>query len=176
MKKIRSKFRKSIAYLTRGGLKQLFGRIDQLRIKKGVDELGLEKFIHHCALMAAGSGVITGAGGMATMAIGVPLDLINLITQQFRVTMAISYYNTGSYKLQYDDFIKIIAASLHVDAGMAVTKNVMEQIGEKLILNIGTKTAERIVPIVGAVIGGTVNYLFIKRVANSLLNTGTATA
>jgi hypothetical protein len=33
---------------------------------------------------------------------------------------------------------------------------------------LGTRTAERLVPVVGAVIGGTANYLFIKRMADSM--------
>jgi hypothetical protein len=103
--------------------------------------------------------------------VGVPLDLINLITQQFRVTMAISYHNTGKYELRFDDFFKLVAASLKVDAGMAITKNIMEEVAEKLMINIGSKTAERLIPVVGAAIGGTANYLFIKRVAATLKKT-----
>jgi Rieske Fe-S protein len=44
----------------------------------------------------------------------------------------------------------------------------MESIAEKIILNLGVRTAERLVPVVGAVIGGTTNYLFIKRMAKSV--------
>jgi hypothetical protein len=36
------------------------------------------------------------------------------------------------------------------------------------LLNLGSKTAERLVPVVGAVIGGSANYLFIKKVARQL--------
>jgi hypothetical protein len=44
----------------------------------------------------------------------------------------------------------------------------MESVAEKIILNLGVRTAERLVPVVGAVIGGTTNYLFIKRMAKSV--------
>jgi len=125
-------------------------------------------------LLAAGSGVITGAGGLSTMLIGVPLDMINVITQQFRVTLAISYHQTGSYQLRFDDFFKVVAGSLKVDTGMAVSKNVMEQVAEKLMVNVGSRTAQRLVPVVGAVIGGSVNYLFIKKVAASIKEIGPA--
>ena len=37
-----------------------------------------------------------------------------------------------------------------------------------MMLVFGRKTAGRLVPIVGAVIGGTANYFFIKRVAGNL--------
>jgi hypothetical protein len=44
----------------------------------------------------------------------------------------------------------------------------MESIAEKMLLMVGTRTAERLVPVVGGIIGGTANYLFIKRVAESV--------
>lgn len=169
--KMRLNFKESFKNLANDGFKKIFNQIDQLGIKKGVDQMGIDKFINQCALLAAGSGVVTGAGGLTTMVIGVPLDMVNLVTQQFRVTMAIAYHNTGAYKLSFDDFFKIVAASLKVDAGVTVTKNIMEEVAEKLMVNIGSKTAERLVPVVGAVIGGTANYLFIKRVAASLKKT-----
>ena len=167
-KKIKADLKVGFNELSQGGFQQIFKRIDQLGIKKGVDSMGIDKFINQCAMMAAGSGVITGIGGLSTLLIGVPLDVINLVTQQFRVTMAISYYTTGSYQLRFDDFIKIVASSLKADTGMAISKNIMEEVAEKIMLNIGSKTAERLVPLVGAIIGGTVNYLFIKRVAAAL--------
>jgi hypothetical protein len=170
-KKISSDIKESFQKLSQGGFKKIFNHIDQLGIKKGVDEMGIDKFINQCALLAAGSGIVTGAGGFTTILIGMPLDLINLITQQFRVTMAIAYYRTGNYQLNFDDFIRIVATSLKGDTRMAVTKSIAEEVAEKLMMNIGSKTAERLVPIVGAVIGGSVNYLFIKRIAKSLKET-----
>ncbi|MBB6499137.1 hypothetical protein [Pedobacter cryoconitis] len=168
LKKIGLDIREGFKELSKGGFRQIFNQIDQLGIKKGVDSMGIDKFINQCALMAAGSGIITGVGGISTMAIGVPLDLANLITQQFRVTLAISYYNTGRYQIRFDDFFKIVASSLKADTGMVVSKNVMEEVAEKVLLNLGSRTAERLIPVFGAVIGGTVNYLFIKRVADNL--------
>jgi hypothetical protein len=150
------------------GFKQIFDRIDQLNIKKGVDKMGIDKFIEQCAYLAAGSGVISGTGGMLTMVIGVPLDFVNLLTQQFRVTMAIMYHNKGSYQIGFEEFMSFIATSLKVDAGVTLTKTMMEGVAEKMLLVLGTRTAERLVPVVGAVIGGTANYFFIKRMASSV--------
>ena len=154
--------------LSEEGFKQIFEHIDQFNVKKGVDKLGLDKFINQCAYLAAGSGAISGSGGLFTMIVGVPLDFINLITQQFRVTMAIMYYHRGSYQVGFDEFMKLIATSLKIDAGVTITKTMMEGIAEKLLLILGTRTAERMVPVVGAVIGGTANYLFIKRMGKSV--------
>jgi len=171
LSKIGSNFKEGFNHLSKGGFQKIFNQINQLGIKKGVDQMGLDKFINQCALLAAGSGVITGAGGITTMLVGLPIDMINLITQQFRVTLAVSYARTGSYEIRFDDFFKIVATSLKVDAGMAMTKNIMEEVAEKLMINLGSKTAERLIPVVGAVIGGTANYLFIKRIATSIKNT-----
>lgn len=168
LSKLKAGFKDSFDRLSKGGFEKIFDQIDQLSIKRGVDQMGIDKFINQCALLAAGSGVVTGAGGISTMLIGVPLDMINLITQQFRVTLAINYYNRGDYRIPFDEFIKIIATSLKVDTGVTVTKTIMEEVAEKLLINIGSKTAERLVPVVGAIIGGSANYLFIKRMAASV--------
>jgi len=168
LKRSRSGMKIQANRLSTKGFKQIFDRIDQLNIKKGVDKMGIDKFIEQCAYLAAGSGIISGTGGMLTMAIGIPLDFVNLLTQQFRVTMAIMYHNRGNYQIDFEEFMTFIATSLKVDAGVTLTKTMLEGIAEKLLMILGTRTAERLVPIIGAVIGGTANYLFIKRMALSV--------
>ena len=173
--KFKADFKQGFKNMAKGGFKKIYNHIDQLGIKKGVDEMGIDKFVNQCALLAAGSGAAAGAGGWATMLVGVPLDMANLVAQQFRVTLAITYHQTGRYEWRFNDFFKIVAASLKVDAGMTITKNVMEEVAEKLLINLGSKTAERMVPVVGAVIGGAANYMFIKRVARQLGNINSLT-
>jgi hypothetical protein len=170
-KKVKKDVGEGFKNLAAGGFKQIFNQIDQLNIKKGVDRMGIDKFINQCALLAAGSGLITGVGGISTMLIGTPLDVINIITQQFRVTLAISYHNTGAYKVTFDDFFKIVASSVKADTKLAISKNIMEEVTEKILANLGSKVGRRLVPVVGGLIGGTVNYLFIKGVANELRKT-----
>jgi len=167
-RKLRSNAKLHIENLTEGGFQQIFNHVDQLNIKKGVDKLGLDKFIEQCAYLAAGSGVISGSGGLLTMVVGIPFDFVNLITQQFRVTMAIMYHDRGTYELDFAEFMTLVATSLRVEASVALTKTMMEGIAEKLLMLLGTRTAERMIPIVGAAIGGTTNYLFIKRMAYSV--------
>jgi len=167
-KRLRSNVKEHIDHLSQDGFKQIFDHINQFNIKKGVDKMGLEKFIEQCAYMAAGSGVISGSGGMLTMVIGIPFDFVNLISQQFRVTMAIMYHDRGTYELDFAEFMTLVATSLKVEASVALTKTMMEGIAEKLLMILGTRTAERMIPIVGAAIGGTANYLFIKRMAHSV--------
>ncbi len=124
--------------------------------------------LNQCALLAAGSGLITGVGGIGTMLIGTPLDILNIIAQQFRVTLAISYHYTGKYKINFDDFFKIVATSVKADTKLALSKNVMEEVAEKILMGLGTKASRRLIPVVGGVIGGTVNYMFIKGIAKEL--------
>ena len=166
--KIKADLKEGFNDLAKGGFQKIFSHIDQLNIKKGVDSMGIDNFVNQCALMAAGSGVITGIGGLSTVLIGIPVDVINLVTQQFRVTMAIAYHNTGNYRFPFEDFFKIVATSLKADTGVAISKNVMEEVAEKILMGIGSKTSQRLIPVVGAVIGGTINYLFIKRIAEGI--------
>ena len=167
-KKLRSDIKLQAQKLSHEGFKQIFDHIDQLNIKKGVDKMGLDKFIEQCAYLAAGSGIISGSGGLFTMIAGIPMDFANLITQQFRITMAIMYYNRGSYEISFDEFMSLIATSLKVEARVTITKTMMESIAEKMLMILGTRTAERLVPVVGAAIGGATNYIFIKRMAKSV--------
>lgn len=165
---LRSNIRFKLEDLSQDTFKNIFIRIDQLGVKQGVDSLGLDKFIEHCARLAATTGAISGGGGALTMAIGVPVDLLNMITQQFRVTLGIIYYHRGSYSMNFDEFISILAAVFQVEAGVTITKTIMERIAEKMMIRLGSKAAGRLIPVVGAVIGGTTNYMFIKRVAESV--------
>jgi hypothetical protein len=167
-KKTRNNIKQYAGKLSTDGFRQIFDHIDQLSIKKGVDKMGLDKFINQCAYLAAGSGAIAGSGGIITMVVGMPVDFVNLITQQFRVTMAIMYHTKGSYKISFDEFMKLVATSFKIEAGVAVTKTMMEGIAEKLLLAFGVRAAERLIPVVGAVIGGTANYLFVKRMAQQV--------
>ena len=167
-KKIKEDIKIQAQKLAHEGFEQIFKHIDQFNIKKGVDKVGLDKFIEQCALLAAGSGIISGSGGLVTIIAGIPFDFANLITQQFRVTMAIMYYNRGSYDIGFDEFMSLVATSLRVEARVAITKTMMESIAEKMLMILGTRTAERLVPVVGGVIGGATNYIFIKRMAKSV--------
>ena len=168
LKQTISNIRLSFDDLQQDTFRKIFTHIDQLGIKQGVDKLGLEKFIEQCARLSATTGVITGGGGALTMAIGIPFDLINMLTQQIRVTLGIMYYNRGTYQITFDEFVSIMAAAMQVEAGIMITKNILEGGSERILLRLGSKTAARLIPVVGAVIGGTTNYLFIKRMAESV--------
>jgi hypothetical protein len=148
--------------------RRIFDRVDKAAVKKGVDEMGLNGFVKHCARLAATTGFISGIGGIATLVVGVPADMLNCLTQQFRVTVAVIYAKTGDYEVSFEDFMAIVAISIGVEAGVIITKSVLIRIAERLLVRMSERTAARIVPILGAAIGGTTNYLFIKGIGASL--------
>lgn len=162
------KFRLSFDDLQQDSFRKLFTHIDQLGIKQGVDKLGIERFIEKCARLSATTGIISGGGGALTMAVGIPFDLLNMVTQQIRVTLGIIYYHRGTYQISFDEFVSIMAAAMQVEAGIVITKNILERGAERMLLRMGTKTATRLIPVIGGIIGGTANYLFIKRMAESV--------
>ncbi len=150
------------------GFRRVFDSINQHGIKRGVDAMGIDAFIGHCARLSAGSGAITGLGGTVAALVGLPFDLLNSLTQQFRVTLAVIYYRRGTYDIGFDEFMQIVAVSLGVEAGLIMTRTVLENIAERLLIRMGAKAGGRLIPIAGAFIAGATNYLFIKSIGKSV--------
>ena len=154
--------------LAQFGFKRVFDSINQHGVKKGVDTMGLDGFIRHCARLSAGSGAITGIGGTASLLVGLPFDVINNLTQQFRVTLAVIYDRKGNYNIGFEEFMSIVAVSIGVEAGLVMTRSLFENIAERLLIRMGAKVGGRLIPVAGAFIGATTNYFFIKSVGASV--------
>ena len=154
--------------LALSGFRKVYNSINQYGVKKGVDELGLDGYIKHCARIAASTGAISGVGGATSMILGLPLDLLNNITQQFRVTLAVIYDRRGVYALNFEEFMAVVAVSVGLEAGLIATRSLLENIAEKLLLRLGESAVGRLVPVVGAIVGGTTNYLFIRGIGASM--------
>ena len=150
------------------GFRKIFDSINQHGIQKGVDRMGIDGFIEHCARLAASTGAVTGMGGAVTMIVGIPADLFNNLAQQFRVTLGIIYARRGSYTVSFEELMSVVGISLGLEAGLVLTRSLLENIAEKLLLRMGAKVGGRLIPVVGAVVGGTTNYLFIKSVGASV--------
>jgi len=150
------------------GFRRVYDSINQYGIKKGVDEMGIDAFIEHCARLAAGTGAVTGLGGPVTFLIGIPADMVNNLTQQFRVTLGVIYHRRGTYNIAFDEFMSIVAISVGVEAGLIMTRGVLEHIAERLFIRMGAKVGGRLIPLVGAVVGGATNYFFIKGIGRSV--------
>lgn len=147
---------------------KVFESISQYQIKKGVDDKGIDGFIAHCATLAAATGAATGFGGFTTMALGLPVDIINNVAQQFRVTLAVIYYKKGVYKVSFTELMAIIGVSLGVEMGATVTKAVMLNIANKILARLSVSAAGKAVPFLGAAVSGSVNYGFIKFIGASV--------
>lgn len=130
--------------------------------------MGLDHFIQHCARLSAGTGAITGMGGTASLLVGLPFDVLNNITQQFRVTLAVIYDRRRSYEVGFEEFMSIVAVSLGVEAGLVMTRSLLEKVAERLLIRMGAKAGGRLIPVAGAFIGATTNYLFIKSIGASV--------
>ena len=130
--------------------------------------MGLDGFIEHCARLAASTGAVTGMGGAVTMIVGIPADLFNSLAQQFRVTMGVIYARRGRYTVSFDELMSVVAVSLGLEAGLMLTREILERVAERLLSRMGAKAGGRLIPFVGAVVGGTTNYLFIKSVGVSV--------
>jgi hypothetical protein len=157
-----------IGKLGQVGFRRVFDSINQYGIKKGVDEMGIDAFTEHCARLAAGTGAVTGLGGPVTFLVGLPVDMINNLTQQFRVTLGVIYHRRGTYNIAFDEFMSVVAVSIGVEAGLIMTRAVLERIAERLLIRMGARAGGRLIPLVGALVGGATNYFFIKGIGKSV--------
>jgi hypothetical protein len=144
--------------------------LDGYSISKKVDEIGIEAYINRCATLAATTGAVAGAGGGVTLLVGLPADMINTITQQFKVTLAVIYNETGRYKVSFKEFMKVVGLSVGIEMGVKGLEFLTVKIAKELLKRLASRTAGRIIPIIGGVIGGGVNFIFIKSIGGTLLN------
>jgi len=150
------------------GFRKVFDSINQHGIQKGVDRMGLDGFIEHCARLAASTGAVTGMGGAVTMIVGIPADLFNTLAQQFRVTMGVIYARHGNYAVSFEELMSVVGVSVGLEAGLLLTREFLEKMAEKLLIRMGARAGGRLIPVVGAVVGGATNYVFIKSVGASV--------
>lgn len=160
------------------GEKTLDDLIDDYLSKYSKDE-AIEKLIQFQTTKAATSGFITGFGGLLTMPIAIPANVTTVILFQMRMIAAIA--KIRGYDLQSDQvqtfvyttlagcslseitkkagivlgnklaigMIKKIPGKLLVKINQAVGFRLATKFGQKGIINLG-----KMVPVVGAVVGG----------------------
>jgi uncharacterized protein (DUF697 family) len=145
---------------------------------------------------AATSGFLTGLGGVLVMPITIPAGVASVMYVQIRMIAAIA--KMGGYDLQDDKVKSLVFACLAGDAAKDVLKDVGIVIGSKMattaIKNISGKTLTAInqkvgfrlitkfgekgainlfkaIPVLGGVIGGTVDSTATNLVGNIARNT-----
>jgi len=84
------------------------------------------------------------------------------------VTLAVIYHHRRNYNIGFEEFMSVIAVSLGVEAGAAMTKAALIRVAERLLIRMGEKAAGRMIPVAGALVGGLTNYLFIKGIGKAV--------
>ena len=107
-------------------------------------------------------------GGAATMVVGVPVDTVNNVIQQFRVTLGVIYYKKRTYSVSFNDFMKIVAVSLGVEVGATIGKSILISVANKILARLASATALKAIPLFGGFIGGSVNFGFIKFIGEAV--------
>ena len=155
------------------GLRGIYDQLDGFKIKSVVDEIGIKAFIRRCAGYAASSGFAAGLGGPVTLIVGLPVDLLNCAAQEFRVALAVIYDRTGRYRLDFSEFIKIFAVTLGIEVATTTVglgaNMIARAVAARLTLRLSTRAAAKAVPLVGAALGGGINFAFIASYGASLL-------
>jgi hypothetical protein len=68
----------------------------------------------------------------------------------------------------FDEFIKIVAMSLGVEIGVGVGASIAVAVAGQILIRLGAGGIAAMVPIFGALVGGGVNYAFIKAIGGAL--------
>lgn len=145
---------------------------------------------------AGTSGFLSGLGGIATMPITLPLNITSLIYIQIRMITAIAYI--GGHNIQ-DDQVKTlvyvcltgnsakdIIKSAGISIGTKMTKNAINSISGKTLIAINKKVGFRLftkfgntgvinlgkaIPLVGGLIGGSLDTISTNTIGNVARNT-----
>lgn len=168
----------------------IFEEIDTNKLRKEIDELRASApsytAAEHARLLArrtamrcAAAGAVTGlpVGGIALGAIGA--DLAYLMYQQFKMILGIAtiYGHEPSHRERFTEALSCLAYS----SGVGISKQGIASFlgsasveGGAVAERIGARMARerigRLVPFVGALSGGALNYFSVHAVARSAMN------
>jgi hypothetical protein len=130
------------------------------------------------ALRCAAAGAVTGLPGGALAIGALGADLAYLLYQQFRLILGIAaiYGHAPTAGERFSEALSCLAYSSGVGVGkqgIATVLNSATVEGGAVAERIGARMARarlaRIVPIVGAVSGGALNYVSVRAVASSAI-------
>jgi hypothetical protein len=155
---------------------------------KELDHLA-DQFVNANRLRATGSGALMGFPGGALMLATIPADISALAYYSFRTISGIAQCYGSETRSEEGRTIALLLfagasgiESINVAGSQvllsSLTKNVLtkpyrdlimkrivQEIAKDLGMGIARQGAARLVPVLGSVIGGTANYLFISNVA-----------
>ena len=169
--------------------RSLFEDIDTEKIQTEVEELKASapgyrpirharKLARRTAIRCAAAGAVTGLPGGALAIGALGADLAYLVYQQFRLILGIAtiYGHAPTARERFSEAVSCLAYSSGVGAGKQGIASVLGSAsmeGGAVAERIGTRMARqriaRLVPIVGAVSGGALNYVSVRAVASSAI-------
>lgn len=156
---------------------------------KELDHLA-DQFVNANRLRATGSGALMGFPGGALLLATIPADISALAYYSFRTISGIAQCYGSETRSEEGRTIALLLfagasgiESINVAGSQvllsSLTKNVLtkpyrdlimkrivQEIAKDLGMGIARQGAARLVPVLGSVIGGTANYLFISNVAD----------
>ncbi|WP_308584182.1 EcsC family protein [uncultured Leuconostoc sp.] len=146
-------------------------------------ETAINKLVRSQKTMATTSGILTGLGGILTMPVTIPANVVSVILVQMRMIAAIA--NIRGYDLKSDQVRTLVYATLAGTSVIDIVKKTGITIGDKLLVGVvqkipgkslqkinqavgfrlvtkfGTKgviNMGKTIPLVGAVVGGSFDY------------------
>ena len=154
-------------------------------------KIASQKLINNQILKCTTSGFLTGLGGAITLPFTLPANLTSVLYVQMRMIAAVAYIN--GYDLKSDEIQTFVYACLAgvslnqvvkkaaVDFGVKFCNTLVKKLPAKVLTKINQKVGFRLItkfgskglvnlgklfPIVGGVIGGTLDFAETKVIAN----------
>lgn len=169
--------------------RSLFEEIDTKKIRREVDALKASApdfhpvdharmLVHRTAIRCAAAGAVTGlpSGLLAIGTLGA--DLAYLMYQQFRLIVGIAtiYGHEPSHRERFSEALSCLAFASGVGIGKQGIATVLESatveggaVAEKIGARMARERLARIVPFVGAVSGGALNFLSVRAVGRTAI-------
>jgi len=169
--------------------RSLFEEIDTHKIQKEIEDLKREApsyrparharmLARRTAIRCAAAGAVTGlpGGSLALGALGA--DLAYLVFQQFRLILGIAavYGHAPTGRERFNEALSCLAYSSGVGIGKQGIATVLGSatveggvVAERIGARMARERLARIVPIVGALSGGALNYVSVRAVAKSAI-------
>lgn len=177
------------------GQLNIYQLADDYRSKSKNNEEAIDKIIKWHTTQATVTGAVTGLGGVLTLPISLPADLVGCLAIQLRMIGAIAVlrgYDLSDDKVRTLAFVCLVGSSANdllketgLKVGLKMTEKLIEKIPGKVLIKINQKVGFRLVtkggskgminltkmiPLVGSPISGGFNFVETKAVAKAAKN------
>lgn len=174
------------------GQKNIYDLADDYRSKSSSNEKAISKLITSQVTKATVTGAITGLGGLITLPVAIPTDLAGSLAIQLRMIGAIAVLRgydptddqvrTFAYACLLGSSAADLLKGVGIKLGVKMTEKLIQKVPGKVLIKINQKVGFRLVtkggskgivnlgkmiPIVGAPIGGGFNLVETKVIAKA---------